>query len=343
MVSLLEYSGTTAKVRAMQGKLLTQQDYEHIASLGSISNVVSYLRERPAYMRLLEPIDDKLMHRIAVETLLILSLYQDYARLYHFTGKKVKQYLRLYLKRYEIDLINYCFRIVFNHYEQPFDLIYKQDFFDNYSQISIKRLITSTTAEQLVDHLRDTEYYATLKRLHQQGARTLYDYDLALNLYYFSSLWNTQRKLLKGKELKQFQKDFGTKIDLLNIQWIYRAKRYYTLTTAELYHLLIPIHYKIPTDKIKELVQASCLDEFHVIASTTYYAHKYGTRQELSSEKVYESTLQHLYLSEQRKNPFSSATVNTYLFLKEQEIKKLTTILECVRYGLPAQEILNYI
>ena len=59
-----------------------------------------------------------------------------------------------------MDLINYCLRIVFNHYDRPFDLDYKKEFFDRYSQLSIDKLITSTTVEELVDNLKDTEYYA---------------------------------------------------------------------------------------------------------------------------------------------------------------------------------------
>ena len=72
---------------------------------------------------------------------------------------------QLYLKRYEVDLINYCLRIVYNHYEEPFDLNHKKPFFDRYSQISIDRLITSKTMEELVDNLQGTEYYAPLKIL----------------------------------------------------------------------------------------------------------------------------------------------------------------------------------
>lgn len=41
---------------------------------------------------------------------------------------KQKTFLKLYWKRYEIDLINYCLRIVFNHYDKPFDLEYKKEF-----------------------------------------------------------------------------------------------------------------------------------------------------------------------------------------------------------------------
>ena len=56
--------------------------------------------------------------------------------------------------------------------------------------------------------------------------RTLpfFDYDLALNLYYFTTMWKKRKKILKHKELEIFTRDAGAKIDLLNLQWIYRAK-----------------------------------------------------------------------------------------------------------------------
>lgn len=109
-----------------------------------------------------------------------------------------------------------------------------KEFFDRYSQISIDRLITSKNIDELVDNLRDTEYYDALARIKDSGAGTLFDYDLALDLYYFSTMWKKGKRVLKGHEQKIFLKDYGTKIDLLNLQWIYRAKKYY--------HMLPPGH-----------------------------------------------------------------------------------------------------
>ena len=54
---------------------------------------------------------------------------------------------------------------------------------------------------------------------------TLYDYNLALDLYYYTSTWKEQKKILKKSDLELFMRDRGSKIDLLNIQWIYRAKK----------------------------------------------------------------------------------------------------------------------
>ena len=35
-------------------------------------------------------------------------------------------------------------------------------------------------------------------------------------------------------------RDRGSKIDLLNLQWIYRAKKYYNMKPADIYLLLMP-------------------------------------------------------------------------------------------------------
>lgn len=107
--------------------------------------------------------------------------------------------MKLRLKSYEVELINYCLRIVINHYQKPFDLDYKRPFFDRYSQISIEKLITSRTTDELIETLKDTEYYEPLKKLKDSPSVTLYDYDLALNLYYFTTLWKARKRFLKRK------------------------------------------------------------------------------------------------------------------------------------------------
>ena len=49
MGNVMSYSGLTTKVRAMQAKLLSQQDYENIANLRSVPEAIEYLKGKPAY------------------------------------------------------------------------------------------------------------------------------------------------------------------------------------------------------------------------------------------------------------------------------------------------------
>ena len=327
----------------MQAKLLTEKDFENIANLKSVPEAIDYLKEKPAYADYVNRMDVSLYHRGNVEKVLYQSLFDDYTRIFRFAGMEQKKFLKIYWKRYEIDLINYCLRIIFNHYDKPFDLEYKKEFFDKYSQISIDKLITSRNIVELVDNLRGTEYYAPLQKLRDAEDANLFDYDLALDLYYFSSMWKKNKRLLKGKELELYTRDCGTKIDLLNIQWIYRAKKYYHMLPPDIYSLTIPIHYRISVEEFKMLVEAPTLEEFERQLGTTYYAKKLVGFEGKKLEHIYKECLKRLYLSDRRKNPYSIATVNTYLFLKEEEIYKLTTALECIRYGLSSRDTLGYL
>ncbi len=343
MGNLLAYSGIVTKIRAMEGKLLTPEQFEAIAALGSVPEIVDYLKRNSAYSEVLNTLEDDQIHRGNIEKVLIQSLYHDYTKIYRFCGQKQRRFMKLIMKSYEINLINYCLRIVINHYRQPFDLNYKKPFFDRYSQISIEKLITSRTTDELIENLKGTEYYAPLKKLKDNQNVTLYDYDLTLDLYYFTSVWRQQKKVLKKDDLELFKRDCGSKIDLLNMQWIYRAKKYYNMKPADIYLLLIPIHYKISTDLVKEMVEAPGLEEFQAVVGRTYYSRHYNFRQDLTIEQMYADCLHHLYTIDRRRNPYSIAAVNTYLFLKEEEIKKLTTAMECIRYSLTPGETLAYV
>lgn len=344
MRNVMAYSGLVTKVRAMQAKLLTDQDFENMAALHSVPEVVEYLKGTPAYATAMDKMDDTLYHRGNVEKVLGQSLYADYTRLYRFAGMKQKQFMKGFWKRYEIDLINYCLRIVFNHYDVPFDLNYKKEYFDRYSKISIDKLVTSKDVGDLVENLKGTEYYAPLSKLKDASEATLYDYETVLEQYYFKNAWYKQRKVLDKKEKEIFTRDCGMKIDLLNLNWIYRAKKYYRMLPPDIYLMTIPIHYRLKVEEFKALVEAPTVEQFRQILATTYYERRFQALQKsVNMEQFYRACIHGLYLSDRRKNPYSLASVNTYLFLKEEEIDKLTTTLECIRYGLTQREILSYV
>lgn len=343
MGNLLTYSGIVTKIRAMEAKLLKEENFVEISEMHSVPEVVSYLKDKSSYSYILEDLSEEQLHRGNIEKVLIGQLYHDYSKIYRFCGLEQRKFLELYFTRYEVDLINYCLRIVINHYQEPFDLNYKKPFFDKYSQLSIDKLITSRTTDELIENLKGTEYYSPLSKLKEKPNITLFDYDLALDQYAFSKVWNNRKKCLKKKELEILTRDYGSKIDLLNLQWIYRAKKYYKMDAADIYTLLVPVHYKISTDLIKELVESATAEDFESAIQKTSYARHYDFAQELTAEQMYKDCLYRLYTIDRRQNPYSIATINTYLFLKEEELRKLTTAIECIRYNLSPGETLAYI
>ena len=112
---------------------------------------------------------------------------------------------------------------------------------------------------------------------------------------------------------------------------------------ADIYLLIIPIHYKLSTAQIKEMVEAAGIEELQTAVSGPATGRQYHFQKNPDMEQMYSECLHHLYLIDRRRNPYSIAAVNTYLFLKEEEIKKLTTTLECIRYGLSPGETMTYV
>ena len=379
MGNVMAYSGLTTKIRAMQAKLLTQADYETISGFTDVVQVVEFLKTKPAYAVYMDQLELAHLHRGDIEKMLYQSLYNDYTRIFRFAGidqkkflkiywKKYevsvinyclrivfnhydkpydldykKKFLKIYWKKYEVSVINYCLRIVFNHYDKPYDLDYKKEFFDKYSKLSIDKLITSTNIDELVDNLRGSEYYEALKPIRDSGAATLFDYDQALELYYFTNYWRRGRKVFSGKSRERFSRDVGIKMDLMNIQWAYRAKQYYRMLPAEIYALTLPYHFHLSTEEFKAIVEAPNVEEMKKQIENTYYGTHVHMKEGQFIEKSIKDILRDLYISDRQKDPYSDATMHAFLFLKEQEIDKLTTALECIRYGLTRQEILTYL
>ena len=301
MRDVMRYSGIVTKVAAMRAKLLKPQDYEQLASMDTVTDIIEYLKQTKSYGKFITQMDESLYHRGNIEKVLIQSLYDDYTRLYRFADMQQKDFLKIFMKRYEVDLVRYCLRIVFNHSNVPFDLNYKKPFFDKYSKIRIDQLVTAKNIDHLVDYLKNTEYYAPLSRIRQSGASTLADYELALDLYYFSMMWK------------------------------------------DIYTLLIPIQHKLSNQEFKDLVEAPSVEEFKRRLNETYYGKKYEFGEQVQIESIVNECVEHILTIAYRNHPYSLASIQQYLFLKEEEIYKITTALECIRYGLSKRETLQYL
>ena len=93
MGGLLSYSGITTKVRAMESHLITDRQFGEMSTLESVSDAVEYLRRLPAYGMIFSNLEGVDLHRGAIEQRLILSQYQDFAKLYRFANLSQRKFL----------------------------------------------------------------------------------------------------------------------------------------------------------------------------------------------------------------------------------------------------------
>ena len=342
-MGLLAYSGITTKVRAMESRLLKPEQFRELAEQEDVRSAADYLKEQPAYAEVFDGLDDTKLHRGYIEQILTQSEYRDFTRLYRFSSMKQRKFLDLYFKHYEVEVIKKLLRHMLGGREGQTDLSMFQGFFEKHSELDLETLCRAKNFSEFTEALEGTVYGKLLSQMQEKGLTGLFDCELKLDLFYFQLLWKLRNKLLSKTERKILDDCFGSRLDLLNIQWICRARSFYRLSQAEIYALLIPVHYRLRADKVKLLVEAEDDAKFFAVLRET----PYGKQEELQTGQMPDiqllsnQMLNRIYGRTGHRYPHSPAVLDSYLYRKELEMRKIVTAIEGIRYGLPASEIMG--
>lgn len=344
MGGVLSYSGLSTKIRAMQSRLTTMEQFEEILQLSNVTQVAAYLKRMPEYSSKWDALDESTLHRGQIEKLLKKSIFQNFSRIYHFANLEQRKFLDLYSKRYEIRVLKEVMTNIFDHRDtDPVDVSPYRDFFRLHSNIDVDRITACSTMEELISCLKGNEFYIPLSKIQEHETALLFDYGMALDLYYFTQIWNVRKKLFKGKDLEEITRTYGEKFDMLNLQFIQRSKRYFNMDPASIYALLIPMNYKLKKEELTALVEAPTPEDARRIFQKTWYGTRYGQLTVANLEEFYNYILRSILEKEAHRNPYSVAVIYSYLYHKEHEVNRLTIAIECVRYDVQHDEAMRYI
>ena len=306
----------------MQSKLISESEIQEMLQFTSVSHAAAWLKRTPEYAKAWADLDENSLHRGQIEKLLKASIFKDFSKIYQFANPEQRKFLDLYSRRYEIRVLKEIMTNLFDHKS---------------------RLTACTTMDEFINTLKGNEFYVPLSRIQNHDTALLFDYGMALDLYYFSMIWNVRKKLFSGKDLEQITTAYGEKFDMLNLQFISRSKRYFSMAPADIYALLIPMNYKLKKEEITALVEASTREEAQQIFRKTYYGKKYDHLSAHNLEEFYNYMLRTTLEKASRKDPYSVAMLYSYMYHKEHEVNRLTIAIECIRYGVAPDEAMQYI
>lgn len=342
MKSSISYSGINTKVKAMSTKLISKEDLVKISNIEAVADFIAYLKKHPGYHDLFQKYDEREIHRGEAERIFINGLYLDYTKIYRFANDEQRQDLELIFFRYEVNVLKACIRLIKTH-ESAIDLSLFHPFFTKHSQIDVNKLSASRSMDEYILNLKGTQYYNMLAKMSLKPGLSSFDYEMALDVYYFTKSWRLKDKILKGNNRKAFTLRLGTEIDLLNIMWIYRSKKMYDMNSADIYTYLIPVNYKLTISQLNRLIGAVTLDEYTNLVGTTRYKGFVQYLRNGTMEHEYARIINKIFLYNITRYPASMTVVNYYLFRKDKEIGMLTSALECIRYGLEQKKKQEYL
>lgn len=216
-----------------------------------------------------------------------------------------------------------------------------------FSEEKLEMLSSAENIERLLDYLEGSEYYDPLsealdERYEEEGISSLLR---ALDKTYYQTLWED----VTGKKAQRsVLKDIiGTKIDMMNIKLLFRLKKEET-PPEKIAEFMLPL-YRLSEDQIKEMASAEDLQSAaEVLVDTTYGSpvqESLNRFEETGSLYDFEKILDEEFLTICRRisinQPFTLASILTYVYLTEIEVRNLRTIIGLKTEEVEPEEIKN--
>jgi V/A-type H+-transporting ATPase subunit C len=335
MGKLQEFGAVSTKVRAMQSRLLGEEDYRKMAGEKTFAGALGVLAEYPAYQNAIHEIPPDRADRMSIEEAIRKSEYADFLKLYRFSGIREKAFLRLYASRYEAQVLKRCLRHAVSGEEILARISCPESVFAIASKTDLDRLIAARTPEEFLDAADGSPCGPAFRKLRAEGNTRIADYESAVDLTRFRLLWDSRKNGLVKEDAAILREIIGSEIDIQNIIWILRMRKYYSMGPEEIRGRLIPIHWKLRPVLRDRLISAPDMETFREAIAHSPYAKLLPIREkrEISLEEMKNRAFAAVYGGSVRKNYYSIACLAAYLFRKERELENIITVLERIRYG----------
>lgn len=342
----VEYSAVAAKLKAMYSRMLTAEDYEELLAKKSVNDVCAYLKATEGYSDVMSDVSERNIHRGQMEILLEQELVNEYVRLYNFVDHKKRLLLEFWFIRYEVGFLKREIRYIYTHEERSSDEVNQGKFdvfFETHTKINREIMKNAKSLADCIEACKDTLYAAPLQRAEKIGA-DFFSIGMMLDSYYYSALWSAISRNLDAQQAKHLKRLIGTKIDMLNLMWIYRGKKYFDFPGEIIFTYLLPVRYRLTEDIIKRLVAADSVEQFTKdTEELTLYGRLFencfeGRFPEENYRYIYNKLSKSIFVNHSE----SMAAIYAYMNLKEVELNNITAITEGIRYGLNIDSILKH-
>lgn len=334
----VEYSAVAAKLKAMYARFLDKKDYEELLSKRSVGDVCAYLKSMSGYSDVLSDVDEREIHRGVMELILENNVMDEYIRIYKFVDKEKRSLLSFWFMQREVEFLKREIRYIYNNEKRSSDEVNQgrfDAFFETHTKIDKSIMQSASSLDDCIRACADTPYAMPLGRAASIGA-DFFSMGAVLDSFLYSRVWREAHKKLKNGQLKLFEELIGSKIDMLNLMWIYRGKKYYGFPSEIIFTYLLPVRHRVSEESLRAAVHAPDAEKaVEIVVGQTPYGELFdgissGSFPEENYRTMYARTARKIFVNHTE----SLAAIFAYLVLKQFETDNITTVTEGVRYGL---------
>ncbi|MGB5823808.1 MAG: V-type ATPase subunit [Proteocatella sp.] len=330
MGSASKFSALNTKLQAMNAKLLKTTDYDILLGFSTEKEIGNYLKHNTRYSGILSEYSIDKLKRWEFELILKKEMLVELEKLSNYLSSDYKKFLDIMFLRAEVEDIKLILRAISRKedlMELPEHFLHSKE----HEFISFEKLLSKNNLFDLVEEFKGSIYEDAFRSITEDDLK-LREFHAEMNLdaIYFKELRKSVEKL-SADDRSILEYIIGINIDLINIQWIYRAKRYYNLMNEEIFNYTLSGGLKLNFKKIKKLIYSEDCTE-----QTMELLNKYGFKLKPSDDKYLQVVINR-YLAElikkmDRNNPMTITKFIKYTHDVEFEAADIITILEGVRY-----------
>ena len=333
-----------AKAKAVYGRRITADEYNAMLHKTTVPQVVSALKSTPRYRHELASVDAQQIHRGQIELLLSKSVFETYMRLCQFVPGNMNGFDSFYVRKIELDIILNTIMFLVSGQRDKI-IIYLPSYMAPYVSFDLMALAGVKSFDDLLKLLKDTRYYKILKAALPHSAyranEKLDFEELSLSLYtdYYKGLLKLTGSGFSEAESDSLNQAVSRRIALDNLLLIYRMKAYFNRPAEEIKRLILPFYRGFSRANANNIINSRNADKL---------AADYLNKRMLKGGIEFDENFPEVAAAREDYRFFGGklhlsqcGSMVIYSLVRLLEIEKLNifTVIEGVRYALPAAEI----
>ena len=340
MRQITKYAYANAKIRAMLSRLLDPLSLESLMEAGDLAACVDLLK-KTQYSPIFEKVErgDPDIRLLEDElTAFDEAVFRKVSGLLH---SPEKEFVMLLLERYEIEAVKVALRLWFRKPQgvDPADFLPSRKILND---IDYGRIVNGQNIEEVIVLLAETPYFRALARGREKfkAKNSLFYLEASLDVDYYERIFAGVSRFSASDE-RLAKQVLGIEIDIENIGWLVRLRKFYNLGLGDMLDWVIPGGSRINKETVRECYSADGLGKLLESCALG----PYSKIKDLTEQNIYfiEGLLYQFLLREVKRAlagfPFSIGTVMGYLILKRRETRNLISILNGKKIGWKKDEL----
>ena len=325
----IKYPNLNAKLKGMYEKRISKSDLEDLVKQNNLKNAILLLKSKYDIFKN----SDENIDRLEIESLLEKDQINNILKIKKLLNKKDTEIFEMFLLQYEIKCVKSIFRKLFSDDKTDDIVIQKVKMWTVTLFSDIKGIETVQNFYEFFEAIKRMKYNKILKKYQEQDNINVFEVENEIDKLYFETLYDMIKNEVNSKKI------IGSEIDLLNVLWIFRIKKYYNFENEKINQILIKRYYKLKPNTMKKIEQTNTFEEIKEIMKDTVYKDVFFDENNL--EENIDKYLYEINKKIFRNDMTSIAYVLAYVNMIDYENNDIINTIEGIRYNMDKTEILK--